>query len=344
VKKNIGAWDSLFHKTRFDVSKLDQWERIFEFAETRGMFLHFKTHETETDHLMDAGVFGTEGKLYYRELIARFGHHLSMNWNLGEENDQPIEEVIKVANYVHKLDPYKHHLVIHTFPNRDDRYQHFIGDQSPLSGASLQLRDPEFNDVHDRVLKWKYKSDSTGRRWALAVDEPGKADIALLPDYEDSEHDLARQNALWGTLMAGGFGVEWYFGYQSQHSDLTCQDFRSRDLFWDQNRHARRFFEQHLPFWEMEPADELTLDPLSYCFALKDEIYVVYLKSGQETASLCLGDAGDEYTIHWYDPRIGGALQTGSLTAVTAAGTVSIGLPPIDRQKDWAVIIKRKGQ
>ncbi len=341
VKKNVGAWDSLFHKTRFDVSKLDQWERIFEFAETRGMFLHFKTHETETDHLMDKGVFGVEGKLYYRELIARFGHHLSLNWNLGEENDQPIEEVIKVANYVHNLDPYKHHLVIHTFPNRDDRYQHFIGDQSPLSGASLQLRDPDFKDVHDRVLKWKHKSDSTGRRWALAVDEPGKADIALLPDDEDPEHDLARQNALWGTLMAGGFGVEWYFGYQSPHSDLTCQDFRSRDLFWDQNRYARRFFEQHIPFWEMEPADELTLDPLSYCFALKDEIYVVYLKSGQETTSLYLGDSGDEYTIKWFDPRNGGEPQTGSIPQVVANGIVEIGLPPGEQEMDWVAIVKR---
>ncbi len=76
VKKNKEAWETMFHKTRFDVSKLDQWERIFEYAETKGMFLHFKTHETETDHLMDNGVFGVEGKLYYRELIARFGHHL----------------------------------------------------------------------------------------------------------------------------------------------------------------------------------------------------------------------------------------------------------------------------
>ena len=90
-KKNVEAWENMFHKTRFDVSKLAQWERVFEYAERKGMFLHFKTHETETDHLMDAGVFGLEGKLYYRELIARFGHHLAMNWNLGEENNQPID-------------------------------------------------------------------------------------------------------------------------------------------------------------------------------------------------------------------------------------------------------------
>ncbi|MDX1286297.1 MAG: DUF5060 domain-containing protein, partial [Draconibacterium sp.] len=87
-KKNVEAWETYFHKTRLDVSKLEQWARILEYAETKGMFIHFKTHETETDHLMDGGVFGTETKLYYRELIARFGHHLVMNWNLGEENNQ----------------------------------------------------------------------------------------------------------------------------------------------------------------------------------------------------------------------------------------------------------------
>lgn len=342
VKNNRGAWDSLFYKTRFDVSKLDQWERIFEYAETQGMFLHFKTHETETDHLMDGGTFGTEGKLYYRELIARFGHHLSMNWNLGEENNQPIEEVKKVANYVYQLDPYKHHLVIHTFPNKDDRYGELIGNQSPLTGASLQLSDSEFHDVHPRVLKWRKASDATGKRWALAVDEPGKANTALLPDDEDPAHDLARQKALWGTLMAGGYGVEWYFGYASPNSDLTCEDFRSRDLFWDQNRHARRFFENYLPFWQMEPMDELTTDPLSYCLAKKDEIYVVFLPENLETTSLDLGNSERGFSIQWYNPREGGELLAGSAESVEANGIVGLGLPPTDREKDWVVIIQKR--
>lgn len=342
IKENRGAWDSLFYQTRLDVSKLEQWERIFDFAETQGMFLHFKTHETETDHLMDKGVFGPETKLYYRELIARFGHHLALNWNLGEENNQPIEEVKKVADYVHSLDPYKHHLVIHTFPNQDDRYGELIGDQSPLTGASLQLSDSEFYDVHPRVLKWRNASNHTGKKWALAVDEPGKANIALLPDAEDPNHDLARSNALWGTLMAGGYGVEWYFGYQSPHSDLTCQDFRSRDLFWDQNRHARVFFEEHLPFWEMEPADHLTPDTLSFCLASRDEVYLVYLQQGQKTTSLDLGSSGKTYSIHWFNPRTGGDLTDGSITSIQANGTVSIGFPPEENSRDWVALIRAK--
>ena len=339
-KKNVEAWENHIHKTRFDVSKLAQWERILAYAELQGMFLHFKTHETETDHLMDKGVFGKESKLYYRELIARFGHHLAMNWNLGEENNQPIAEVIKAAEYVHTLDPYKHHLVIHTFPNDDDRYASLVGDQSPLTGASLQLRDKNFRDVHQRVLKWRDKSEATGKSWALAVDEPGNARYALLPDAEDMKHDSARSHALWGTLMASGFGVEWYFGYNSPHSDLTCEDFRSRDLFWDQNRHARHFFENHIPFWEMNPADDLTSDTSSYCLASTDKVYAVYRQRGGNSINLNLGESGKQFSVSWFDPRNGGELQSGTVPSVAATGTVSLGSPPTDEHEDWVILIR----
>ncbi|WP_248722389.1 DUF5060 domain-containing protein [Seonamhaeicola sp. ML3] len=341
VKKNKEAWETMFHKTRFDVSKLDQWERIFEYGETKGMFLHFKTHETETDHLMDKSVFGTEGKLYYRELIARFGHHLSMNWNLGEENNQPTEEVLKVADYVSKLDAYKSHLVLHTFPNKDDRYHDFVGDKSPLTGASLQLSHPDFNDVHPRVLKWRKISDATGKEWALAVDEPGKANIALLPDDEDPEHNYARGRAMYGTLFAGGFGVEWYFGYASPNSDLTCQDFRSRDLFWDQNRYALNFFNNHIPFWEMEPQDALVAsEDIAYCLAKEGEVYAIYVEANADKIKLDLGDSGKVFNVKWFDPRNGGSLQDGETTLVKANGIVGLGTPPSSYKKDWIILLK----
>ncbi|XOV91035.1 MAG: DUF5060 domain-containing protein [Bacteroidota bacterium] len=342
-KGNKEAWETMFHKTRYDVSKLDQWERVFMYAETLGFFLHFKTHETETDHLMDQGVFGIEGKLYYRELIARFGHHLALNWNLGEENNQPTEEVLKAANYIYQLDPYKHHLVMHTFPNQDDRYQELIGDQSPLTGASLQLSKTDFTDVHPRVLKWRAKADSTGKAWAISVDEPGSAQYALLPDDEDPEHNEARGNAMYGTLMAGGYGLEWYFGYASPNSDLTCQDFRSRDLFWDQNRYARQLFEKEIPFWKMEPSDELTADNESYCLAEPGEVYLIYKPMGLKEIKLDVKISRQNFKVQWYNPRKGGDLQHGSIKEVNGGDIVDLGSPPFDQELDWLVLVKSMG-
>ncbi|MCB0854021.1 MAG: DUF5060 domain-containing protein, partial [Bacteroidetes bacterium] len=50
-------------RLRFDVSKLAQWEIVFEHADKKGMFLHFKTQETENDQLLDGAELGNERKL-----------------------------------------------------------------------------------------------------------------------------------------------------------------------------------------------------------------------------------------------------------------------------------------
>ncbi len=74
-------------KLHYDCSKLDQWQVVFDHAQARGLFLHFKTQETENDdqrlshertpgtvpEALDGGAVGVERRLYYRELVARFG-------------------------------------------------------------------------------------------------------------------------------------------------------------------------------------------------------------------------------------------------------------------------------
>ena len=97
-----------------DVSRLDQWEIVFEHADRLGMFIHFKTLETENELLLDGGDLGPQRKLYYRELIARFGHHLALNWNLGEEiNNASTAQKKAWAQYFYDHDPYHHLIVIH---------------------------------------------------------------------------------------------------------------------------------------------------------------------------------------------------------------------------------------
>ena len=85
--------------------------------------------------------------------------------------------------------------------------------------------------------------------------------------------------------MAGGAGVEYYFGYQLPQNDLVCEDWRSRDRSWDYCRIALDFFhEQDIPFWEMNNANALVGNDDNsnsrYCFARKGELYLVYLPEG----------------------------------------------------------------
>ncbi|MHC4556623.1 MAG: putative collagen-binding domain-containing protein, partial [Planctomycetota bacterium] len=163
-------------------------------------------------------------------------------------------------------------------------------------------------------------------------------------------HDEVRKKHLWGNLMAGGAGVEWYFGYKFAHNDLNCEDWRSREHLWDLTRFALVFFKEHLPFTEMAHHDELTSAKDDYCFALPGQIYAIYLPAGG-TTKLDLGSTTATFTVQWYNPRtagplqtgtVAGPLQTGTVAEITGPGPAAIGQPPSDSGKDWVALIKRK--
>ncbi len=337
--KNVFPWISTASqdRTRFDVSKLAQWEVLFEHADHMGMFLHFKTQETENELLLDNGNLGTERTMYYRELIARFGHHLALNWNLGEEiNNASTSQKQSWADYFHNTDPYNHHIVIHNGSNHYD----LLGDASELTGFSLQTNRADFGNVHNRVKDYLTRSVNAGKPWAVAVDEPGDASHALRPDNDaGNSHEDGRKNALWGTFMAGGWGNEWYFGYQHNNSDLTLQDFRSRADWWDSTSSALEFFNNNdIPFWEMTNNNGISTTTDDYGFIKEDEVYVVYLKNGG-TTDLDLRGAEGTFSVQWYDPRNGGSLQDGTVTEVEAGSFVNLGQAPNARNQDWAILV-----
>ncbi len=336
--QNVFPYLDYDERLRMDVSRLDQWEIVFEHMDRQGMFLHFKTLETENELLLDRGDLGPERKLYYRELIARFSHHLALNWNLGEEiNNASTAQKKSWAAYFADHDPYRHHIVIHNGANHYD----LLGEGSHLTGFSLQTNKPDFSQVHRSVLNYLKRSAAAGKIWAVATDEPGDAQHSLRPDDDaGNSHEDARKNALWGTLMAGGWGNEWYFGYRHAHSDLTCQDYRSRDRWWDQCRLALDFFRTYLPFWTMNPADELTPSKKNYCLAQPGHLYAIYLPGGG-TTKLDLGEASGDFKIAWFNPRSGGPLKQGSLAHISGPGLQSIGRPPEETKRDWVALVFR---
>jgi len=330
---------------RFDCSKLDQWEVVFDHADKLGMFLHFKLMEQENQGLLDHGAIGAYTKFYYREMIARFGHHLALNWNIGEETGDwarshktpPLNTTqrLAAAEYFHTHDPYRHHVVIHSPPSFDD----ILGPASKYSGVSLQTGKPDFSLVHERTLKWLLASKEAGKQWAVAVDEPGDAKHSLLPDQEDPDHDNARINGLWGAFMAGAWGTEWYFGYDHAHSDLTCQDYRSRDLFWDKCKHLLDFFEGNdIPVGETENHDELVQDG-DYCLAIPGKLYIVFLRNGSGT--LNLEGRHENYNVQWFDPRNGGALQHGKIRTLQGGTVRELSGAPSQQEKDWVLLLEK---
>ncbi|MEN8695402.1 MAG: DUF5060 domain-containing protein [Akkermansiaceae bacterium] len=360
---NIWPFVSRNNKFHYDCSKLDQWNIVFTHGQAKGLFLHFKLQETEIDDnrrghkktnngnvptSLDGGKLGPERKLYCREIVARFGHHLALNWNIGEENTQSTEEQMDMANYLRAVDPYDHHLVIHTYPDQQDKiYPALQGKHSPYTGASLQ--NSSLKQCHWQVVKWVRSSKKKGKAWGVAFDEPGNASEGMPADpgypgmpsvkdgYKGDTVDDCRKYTLWGTLMAGGWGVEYYFGYKLPQNDLVCEDWRSRDLSWTYGKYALDFFnDNNIPVHQMKPMDELVgnkkHDNSAYCLAKKG-LYLVFLPNGG-TKKLELLDNDGVQTIWWYNPRNG---EQTAKAKLVGDGSVTLSAPD---QNDWLAIIE----
>ena len=266
-------------KLRYDVSKLDQWQIVFDHATAKGIYLHFKMQETENDDgvigqapgagvaggpgagggrgaappdappaaaagagrggggggggrggdgggvcsvpvSLDCGNTGTERRLYIRELVARFGHELGLNWNMGEENTQTPVQQRAFAQAIHDYDPYDHLVVVHTFPGSQEQvYQPLLGQPNVITGVSLQN---SWQIGHRWTARWVRASAAAGTPWVVAHDEQAPAGLGVPPDpgYQGfkgtdgqgnpihSMHDV-RKYTLWGNLTAGGAGVEY---------------------------------------------------------------------------------------------------------------------------------------
>jgi hypothetical protein len=210
-----------------------------------------------------------------------------------------------------------------------------------VTGFSLQTNEADFSNVHSRVLDYITRSADAGKPWAVACDEPGDAQHALRPagDAGDSWDD-GRKNGIWGTFLAGGWGNEWYFGYSHDHSDLSCQDFRSRDGFWDYARYALEFFGKNdVPVERMTNDDVLSSADDDYCFYEQGQVYVVYLKNGG-TTDLNLSGADGSFSVRWYDPRNGGNLLTGSVASVSGGANSALGNAPNETNQDWVILVR----
>ncbi len=334
---DFNSWDDAHH-TRFDLSKMGQWARIFDYADARGVFLHFKTFETENDQTLN----WDERRLYYRMLIAHYGHHLALNWNISEEITLKTSLIADILVYIRDLDPYNHLRVFHTYPHQLDRYDDFLGTQSALTGASIQTGK---SSIHRNVLSWVQKSATASKKWVVANDEQGSASIGV--DVDPKDNKTVRRRVLWGTLMAGGAGVEYYYGYQTGCSDLTCEDHRTRDQKYTEAAYALKFFNTannggQLPFWQMSNDDSALSGEAGndgWVLRKAGEVYVVYLANANPSGTLRVTDniADGRYIQRWFNPRTG---QFQGNPQTVSGSSIALGTPPNSPSEDWVVLLQ----
>ncbi|MGC6455280.1 MAG: DUF5060 domain-containing protein [Coraliomargaritaceae bacterium] len=325
-------------RLRFDCSKLDQWEIVFDHAELKGLHLHFKLGELENARDLDYGnpTIGPERKLYYREMVARFGHHLALNWNISEEI--PVGSQTREAwmQHLEKIDPWQSHRVFHTGPSPDKGkfYTPHLG-QSYQTGVSLQTPEAiDTKNVFHETKLWRDRSRTNGHAWVVACDEQGPGNLGVRQDYP-----LSRKNVLWGNLMAGGAGVEYYNGGR----DLNMEDYREFNalLAWSNYAINDFFYKYSIPFWRMSNDDSIISNPTAHCLTDHSEYFVIYLPNGG-TAELNLENTTGTFSVLWFDPRNGGSLLEGSIRTISGNGTRTLGNAPNNVTEDWAILVKKR--
>jgi PelA/Pel-15E family pectate lyase len=339
----------------YDTGKLRQWEIVFAHAQRSGIFLHFVFNEAEAANKreLDDGELGTERKLYYREMIARFGHHLALEWNLCEEYnlnfDFGAERIRAFAEYVRSVDPYHHPIAVHSAGDPVEKLRFTFGD--PRFGmTSIQANQRPIHDVTEAI---RTETRLAGRPLPVSLDEftLDRGQRASHIPVDDAEGH--RREKIWPTYLSGGM-LEFIF------EDLLRTDsFKTpqREKLWSYLWHARRFMEDNLPFWEMEPADKLSSGgatiavgigrgrsvPLGpQVFAKLGEVYAVYLPTGSSTGTLDLTDLRGEAEQRWFNPRTG--VFVGTPSRVSGEAWQELGPPPEERDADWVVLIQRVGK
>lgn len=342
--KDVWPYASPTTYDRFDVSKLEQWNILFSHMQSLGIALHMVVQETENERLLDDGETGPLRQLYFQELIARFGHHPGLIWNLGEENGpaefspnaQTDEQRIAMANYLKQADPYRHPVIIHThsIPELKDEILSPLLGLPALDGLSFQVNLRE--QVNAEVQKWLKKAEENDQPWAITMDEIGEWMDGAKTDEVDPTHDSLRRHALWGSILAGGAGVEWYFGAHQEHNDLTAEDLRSRHNLWRQTKIALDFFNRYTRFWEMDAAQHLVGNPHVYAFAQPGETYVLYVPENEETR-LTLTGVDEAYRLSWFNPLRGGKLVVHP--NLLSGNDITVPVPP--SPGDWVALIER---
>jgi len=125
---------------------------------------------------------------------------LALNWNLGEEITNTIDQIKDFCDYFSKNDPYRHIVVAHTYPNKRVTVYNDMAGYPTFDGPSIQT-NPVY--VFELTKKWRDLSAQAGHPWIVTNDEQGPQDKGVLPDAVSRNNQaLIRKRVLYGNLMA----------------------------------------------------------------------------------------------------------------------------------------------
>ncbi|GAA4974562.1 DUF5060 domain-containing protein [Algibacter aquimarinus] len=340
--KNAYPFTSIENYTTYDVSKLDQWQIVFDHMYNKGVVAEFVLSETENSNWfedqeeMPRSNFSNSRKLYYREMVARFGY-LNVIYNIGEEanwdngGDQfSAIQVEEAAAYIDALSPYNDLISIHNGPSDDFTLYPALTalpETSAVTTISFQANYQTFSHGHDEIKIVKDLATANGKEWIVRYSEPYSNHLPNIETWT--------KNALWASIIAGSAGVHYY----SHNGDIGIDDYTLYSPYYQRMKYAKHFFEDNnIPFWNLHNDNSAISN--GYLLTDHNEYYIAFLPNGGTTTINISGS--NTYSAKWFNPMDGGDLQNSSIKSVLSGDNISIGDPPNNKSSSWVVLLEKK--
>ncbi len=264
---------------RFDVAKLTQWRELFKYMQNKGVVPYLVLED-------DSAWKGYDHARYYREIIARFGDLPALLLNFGEEHNEnySLSQALEFMRKLEQIDPYDHPRGIHNvnIPNN-----HYI-DAPQVDFTSIQTGSVGIRSGFDKALE----HNNTTVDWIERCQRRGKRILVINFDEGRPEED---RHAWWSAYIGGGV-------WEAHVLKPYDRPMSALEQVWKQLGGARAFMEL-LPFWQMQPHNELVKSGTAFCLATPGEVYALYLPSGGDiTISL---PQNMSFESVWWNPANG---------------------------------------
>lgn len=297
---------------RFDVAKLEEWLKLFESMQAKGVVPYLVLED-------DSAWKGYDHRRYYREIVARFGHLPALAFNFGEEHNEnySLPEALKLLGQFSSIDPYNHPLGIHNVNRPNNAYI----DAPHVAMTSIQTGQPGSRNglkhatEHNRLaLDWLDRCRVRGRR-------------VLMLNFDEGRPELDRR-AWWSAYLAGGV----WEAHVPQPYDRPLSVW---EPVWTELGGTQAFMES-LPFWEMQPRNDLVTGGLAFCLAKPGQVYAIYLPAGERVIITLPNN--EEFILEWWNPANG---KNGRFQNVTQVKGGKVRLDPPGKG-DWAARIGKR--
>ncbi len=298
---------------RFDVARLQRWRKLFEWMQSQGVVPYLILED-------DSAWSGYDHRRYYREMVARFGDLPALLFNVGEENNEnyTLADGLALARQLEEVDPFGHPCGIHNVNRPNDAYI----DAAEVDFTSIQTGSPgtrlgrEDALRHNQIaIDWIARCRARGRR-------------VLVVNFDEGRPEQDRR-AWWSAYLGGGV-------WEAHVLPPYDCPLAAWEPLWTQLGGTRAFIES-LPFWEMQPHNELVTSGRAFCLAKPPQVYALYLPQGGSVA-VELGSPATSYDCGWWDPANG---PNGTLRHQqrTSGGKQTFTAPA---KGDWALRIVRR--